>query len=96
MLPIHTRNFITGRIELVDKDELFDPDPTLSASLDSRYGSTFRIGEYTIGYTRDIEILPRIFPLRRASAPTSKLTRSPLRSSHTTAIARLAETSSYE
>jgi hypothetical protein len=61
VLPIHTRNFITGRIEFVDKDELFDPDPTLSATLDTLYGSTFRIGEYTIGYTRDIEIFPRVF-----------------------------------
>jgi hypothetical protein len=47
VLPIHTRNFITGRIELVDKDELFGT-------------GTFRIGAYTIGYTRDIEIFPRI------------------------------------
>jgi hypothetical protein len=60
VLPIHTRNFITGRIEFVDKDELFDADPTLSASIDTRYGSTFRIGAYTIGYTRDIDIFPRI------------------------------------
>jgi hypothetical protein len=52
VLPIRTRNFITGRIELVDKDELFRTGPAS--------GSTFRIGAYTIGYTRDIDIFPRI------------------------------------
>ena len=60
VLPIRARNFITGRIEFVDKDELFDDDPTLSATLDARYGSTFRIGAYTIGYTRDVDIFPRL------------------------------------
>jgi hypothetical protein len=42
------RNYVTGRIELVDKDELL-------AS-----GRQFRIGAYTVGYTRDFYLLPRI------------------------------------
>jgi hypothetical protein len=42
------KNYITGRIELVDKDELL-------AS-----GQQFRIGAYTIGYTRDFYVVPRI------------------------------------
>jgi hypothetical protein len=42
------KNYITGRIELVDKDEL------LAA------GQQFRIGAYTIGYTRDFYVVPRI------------------------------------
>lgn len=42
------RNYITGRIELVNKDELL-------AS-----GQQFRIGAYTVGYTRDFYLLPRI------------------------------------
>jgi len=54
VLPFRTRNFFTGRIELVDKDELFDDDPDLEAQLASTVGSTFRIGAYTAGYTRDI------------------------------------------
>jgi hypothetical protein len=41
VLPFTTKNFVTGRIELVDKDELVP-------------GQTFRIGAYTAGYTRDI------------------------------------------
>jgi hypothetical protein len=54
VLPIRQKNFITGRFELVDKDELFEGQPAIEELLDVYYGSTFRIGEYTIGYTRDI------------------------------------------
>jgi hypothetical protein len=42
------KNYITGRIELVDKDEL-----PLS-------GREFRIGAYTAGYTRDFYWIPRL------------------------------------
>ena len=41
--PAGRKNFITGRIELVDKDELFDVP--------------FRIGAYTLGYTRDVDLI---------------------------------------
>lgn len=44
VLPISHKNFLTGRIELVDKDELFPS------------GQTYRIGAYTLGYTRDIAL----------------------------------------
>jgi len=47
VLPIRQKNFLTGRIELVDKDELIVP-------------GIYRIGEYTIGYTRDVPLIPRI------------------------------------
>jgi hypothetical protein len=56
VLPIGRDNFITGRIELVDKDELFSDQPTIVRELDSTYGSTFRIGAYTIGYTREVSL----------------------------------------
>ncbi|MGH9557962.1 MAG: hypothetical protein ACRD30_01890 [Bryobacteraceae bacterium] len=39
--PIGSMNFITGRAEMVDKDELSVP-------------GIYRIGAYTIGYTRDV------------------------------------------
>ena len=52
--PFRRRNFLTGRIEYVDKDELFSDTPALAAQLDQTAGSTFRIGAYTAGYTRDI------------------------------------------
>jgi hypothetical protein len=54
VLQVRRRNFFTGRFELVDKDELFSAQPEIEEQLDQHYGSTFRIGEYTIGYTRDI------------------------------------------
>jgi hypothetical protein len=43
------RNFLTGRFELVDKDELL-----------AGAGPTYRIGAYTLGYTRDLP-LSRLF-----------------------------------
>lgn len=60
VLPIHRKNFVTGRMELVDKDELFAGQASIEAFLDTFYGSTFRIGAYTIGYTRDIDIFRHI------------------------------------
>jgi hypothetical protein len=54
VLPYRRKNFFTGRIELVDKDELFSDQPDLEAQLARTAGSTFRIGAYTLGYTRDI------------------------------------------
>jgi hypothetical protein len=49
VVPISKKNFLTGRIELVDKDELFVPLP-----------GTFRIGAYTLGYTRDVALFSYI------------------------------------
>jgi hypothetical protein len=51
VLPVRRGNFITGRFELVDKDEL---------NIDTLPGRTFRIGAYTVGYTRDIELLRHV------------------------------------
>lgn len=56
VVPVRRKNFITGRMELVDKDELFADQPDLEQQLDRTYGSTFRIGGYTVGYTRDIAV----------------------------------------
>jgi hypothetical protein len=44
VVPMGTNNFFTGRAERVDKDELV-------AS-----GTPYRIGSYTLGYTRDIPV----------------------------------------
>ena len=44
VLPLRRKNFLTGRFELVDKDELFAARP-----------GTYRIAAYTAGYTRDID-----------------------------------------
>ncbi|MGD1091234.1 MAG: hypothetical protein ABSB35_04475 [Bryobacteraceae bacterium] len=60
VLPIHQKNFVTGRFELVDKDELFSAEPLVEQALDQYYDSTFRIGAYTLGYTRDIGVFRSI------------------------------------
>lgn len=56
LLPVGRHDYITGRAELVDKDELFAGEPDLEAKLDQLYGSTFRIGAYILGYTHDFQI----------------------------------------
>jgi len=60
VLPIRSVNFVTGRFELVDKDELFAADSRLEEQLDAAAGSTFRVGAFTVGYTRDIRIWDRV------------------------------------
>jgi hypothetical protein len=49
----HKSNYVTGRIELDDKNELFRDGAPL-------FGRVFRIAAYTAGYTRDIRLLPGI------------------------------------
>ena len=44
----------------MDKDELFVDQPELEEQLDRTAGSTFRIGAYTAGYTRDIGTFQKI------------------------------------
>jgi hypothetical protein len=56
VLPINRKNFLSARAELVDKDELFSGQPEIERHLDLLYGSTFREGSYTVGYTRDIDL----------------------------------------
>jgi hypothetical protein len=51
-------NYLTGRLELVDKDELFSDDPGLEARLAHPVGSTFRVIPWTLGYTRDVKLIP--------------------------------------
>ena len=49
VLPVSKNNLLTGRAELVDKDELFGHE-----------GANYRIGAYTVGYTRDFPLFPHI------------------------------------
>ena len=64
VFPIRHKNFITGRLEVVNKDELFRDQPDLEQRLTSIYGDTFRIDAYTIGYTRDIDVFKNVEGLR--------------------------------
>jgi hypothetical protein len=53
VIPFREKNFFTGRWELVDKDELFVDQPAIAEELLATAGTNvFRIGEYTLGYTR--------------------------------------------
>jgi len=54
LYPMTTKDFLTGRVEVVDKDELFANNPGLEEQVTRTAGSTFRIQAYTAGYTRDI------------------------------------------
>ena len=54
VFPFRHRNFLSSRIEYVDKDELFADDLALEEQLERTAGTTFRIGAYAAGYTRDI------------------------------------------
>lgn len=56
VLPVGSKNFITGRAELVDKDELFDAQPQIEQILAISAGSSFRVGGYTAGYTREVPV----------------------------------------
>jgi hypothetical protein len=56
-LPITKNNIFSGRIELVDKDELFNNDLALKQQLAQIAGTTFRIQAYTMGYTRDFPLV---------------------------------------
>jgi hypothetical protein len=58
--PWRKKNFFTGRVELVDKDELFSDQPELEEQVTRAAGSTFRIGAYTAGYTRDIGTFQKV------------------------------------
>jgi len=60
VLPVSRRDFLTGRAELVDKDELFSETPALQEQIAALYGSTFRIGAYTLGYTRDVAVFEHL------------------------------------
>ncbi len=57
VLQFRRKNYLTGRIEAVDKDELFDDRPEIKQRLERTVGGVFRVVPYTIGYTRDIHLL---------------------------------------
>jgi hypothetical protein len=60
LYPLTHRDFVTGRVELVDKDELFANNHDLEHQLARSAGTSFRILAYTAGYTRDIGMVSHI------------------------------------
>jgi hypothetical protein len=56
--PVTRRNFITGRFEWSQRDELFEYDHDLAHEIEERTGkSAFRVAAFTAGYTRDVELV---------------------------------------
>ena len=60
LYPATRRDFLTARLEMVDKDELFANQPEIEDQLARTAGSTFRIQAYTVGYTRDIATIHNV------------------------------------
>jgi hypothetical protein len=58
VLPLSKRDFITGRYEWSQRDELFNNNPALAQAVAEATGEeTFAIHAFTLGYTRDIPVL---------------------------------------
>jgi hypothetical protein len=57
VLRFRTRNYLTGRVELVDRDELFAGQSNIPPSIAA---GVFRIAAYTLGYTRDVGHIPGV------------------------------------
>jgi hypothetical protein len=60
VVRFHEKNYITGRAELVDRDELFANQPAIEQHLAATVGTVFRVGAFTAGYTRDVHLLPHV------------------------------------
>jgi hypothetical protein len=54
LYPVTRKDFLTARVEVSEKDELFANNHDLEHQLELTDGSSFRIQGYTVGYTRDI------------------------------------------
>jgi hypothetical protein len=61
VVPLARRNFITGRFEWSQRDELFEYDHELAHEIEDATGKrAFDVAAYTIGYTRDIDLFPNV------------------------------------
>ena len=55
VVPIRRKNFVTGRFDWAQRDELFEYDHDLAHEIEEQTGKTaFKVASYTLGYTRDI------------------------------------------
>jgi hypothetical protein len=52
------KNYVTGRVEFVDKDELF-ANHNEHPQVEEPVGKVFNIHAFTIGYARDFDLIPR-------------------------------------
>jgi len=61
VVPFRRRNFLTGRFEWSQRDELFDNNPDLAeqvAQLTGQYA--FNLSAFTGGYTRDVPLFRNV------------------------------------
>jgi hypothetical protein len=59
--PFSRKNFVTGRFEWSQRDELFDNDTDLRERVERETGEhAFPVAAYTIGYTRDVELVRNV------------------------------------
>lgn len=58
VVPVRRKNFITGRFEWSQRDELFEYDHDVAHEVEERTGKhAFNVSAMTIGYTRDVELV---------------------------------------
>lgn len=58
VIPVRRKNFVTGRFEWSQRDELFEYDHDLAHDIEERTGQhAFDVSAFTVGYTRDVELV---------------------------------------
>lgn len=61
VVPFGRKNFVTGRFEWSQRDELFEYDHDLAHEIVERTGKeAFKVSAFTIGYTRDVELVRNV------------------------------------
>jgi hypothetical protein len=61
VIPFGRKNFVTGRFEWSQRDELFDYDHDLAHEIEEQTGKhAFNVSAFTVGYTRDVELVRNV------------------------------------
>lgn len=61
VVPIGRRNFVVGRFEWSQRDELFENDHDLAHEIEESTGKyAFNVTGFTVGYTRDIDLVKNV------------------------------------
>jgi hypothetical protein len=61
VVPFAKKNFVTGRFEWSQRDELFENNHDLAHELEERTGKqAFNVSAFTLGYTRDVDLFKNV------------------------------------
>ena len=61
VVPFRRNNFLTGRYEWSQRDELFANNPQLAAQVSRETGTpVFQVNAFTVGYTRDVNLFRNV------------------------------------